>query len=469
MVTMNAGAASTTGSPNRVTDWLALLLAGSVATGKEFSSLFQTKKAKSAGGAGGKDEDVRTPQAQPASNPVTPIASFVACPPISPVPEVNADKGKVPMGRGSSASRADDAAAVRGESQAAEKTAQKLAFSGNAGELSADPLRGLVRAGRESAETSQPVEGEIPAAASPEPLVDGNQMKIELNSAPATKEPDSQNQPQANEIKVTATATLAAQDRRPDSTASALADRVVGKDKAALPATNNVNQSGAPHPVPIGDGETRSEKRAAPTGEVKANGNTAAEHPVSQELGSRSTAAAVVPADSHPVSGGQEPHSRTVTGQGEEIASEPAAPARSPVALQAVRLTERMAGPELQFNWHSPDGGQVQISASLHDHREVQIAVSTDRPEAASAIRAEIPSLDNRLQEHALRLGEVRVNSGGQALTAGLGTPSQQQGSREWTAARLLPSASRVGNGIEGGEDQPLGLESESGLVSVLA
>ena len=108
-------------------------------------------------------------------------------------------------------------------------------------------------------------------------------------------------------------------------------------------------------------------------------------------------------------------------------------PLRPPVAFHSLHLTEQMAGPELRFTWHSSESGDIQLRTSLREH-DVEMAVSTERPDAASAMRAELPSLDLRLHEHALRLGNVSIvaSQGGSSTSLGMG--GQHNGNREWNA-----------------------------------
>jgi hypothetical protein len=103
----------------------------------------------------------------------------------------------------------------------------------------------------------------------------------------------------------------------------------------------------------------------------------------------------------------------------------------APVAFHSLRLTEQIAGPELHFNWRSPEAGDIQLSTSLH-HRDVQMIVNAERADTAAAMRAELPSLDHRLHEHSLRLGEVNIVAQERSLSTGLAMSGQDRGHREW-------------------------------------
>lgn len=121
-------------------------------------------------------------------------------------------------------------------------------------------------------------------------------------------------------------------------------------------------------------------------------------------------------------------------GVAEQIASaEPEVSKPATAAFHAEHLTEQMSGPELQFIWHSPESGDIQLSTSLHQ-RDVQMTVNTERADTANAIRAELPTLDGRLHEHSLQLGEVSIVAHERSVSTGMGMAGQQQGNREWNA-----------------------------------
>lgn len=111
---------------------------------------------------------------------------------------------------------------------------------------------------------------------------------------------------------------------------------------------------------------------------------------------------------------------------------------RSPVAFHSLRLTEQLAGPELRFAWHSAESGSIQLSTSLRQ-RDVQVTVSAEHVDTASAMRAELPSLDSRLHELSLRLGEVSIVAHERSVSAELGSAAQQHGRREWSANSAQP------------------------------
>jgi hypothetical protein len=104
---------------------------------------------------------------------------------------------------------------------------------------------------------------------------------------------------------------------------------------------------------------------------------------------------------------------------------------KAPIAFHATRLTERMAGPEMHFTWHAQGGEGIQVSATMRG-RNVQLVVNTERLEVASAVRDEVPTLDASLQQHALRLGEVKVISGEGTLSTQLSMSGQQHREHEW-------------------------------------
>jgi len=110
---------------------------------------------------------------------------------------------------------------------------------------------------------------------------------------------------------------------------------------------------------------------------------------------------------------------------------------RSTVAFHATRLTQQMSGPELRFKVHSETAGQVQLSTSLHQ-RDVEMAVSAERPETAAAMRAELPTLDARLRDHALRLGDVSIGSPAPLLSTGLDMAGGGQRRPPWSS-RAVP------------------------------
>src|SRR5262249_11455846 len=104
---------------------------------------------------------------------------------------------------------------------------------------------------------------------------------------------------------------------------------------------------------------------------------------------------------------------------------------KAPMAFHSARLTEQMGGPELRFTWRSPEMGEIQLSTSLR-HRDVQMMVATDRGETASAMRAELPSLDQGLQGHSLRLGDVSIVAQERSMSAGLGMGNHSRGQHTW-------------------------------------
>jgi hypothetical protein len=139
------------------------------------------------------------------------------------------------------------------------------------------------------------------------------------------------------------------------------------------------------------------------------------------------------------------------------------------MAFHSARLTEQIAaGPELRFNWHSPETGDIQLSTSLR-HQDVMMTVSTERADTASAMRAELPSLDSSLREHSLRLGEVNIVAQERAVSTGLGMDSQQRGQQQWSrtpmqAAETLAMSSDANDNLG-----PISFSTSDGRVSVLA
>lgn len=129
---------------------------------------------------------------------------------------------------------------------------------------------------------------------------------------------------------------------------------------------------------------------------------------------------------------------------------------QTPMAFHSLRLAEHIAGPELHFSWRSPDSGEIQLSANLH-HREVQMMVNTEKSDTAAAMRAELPSLGLRLEEHSLRLGEVNIVARESGVSMGMDLTGQQRGHRDWNMP--LPSMAALNEG----------LEDESGRESMLA
>ena len=104
-----------------------------------------------------------------------------------------------------------------------------------------------------------------------------------------------------------------------------------------------------------------------------------------------------------------------------------------PVAFHSLRLTEHMAGPELQFTWHSTESGDIHLSTSLRQH-DVEMVVNTERADTAVAMKAELPALDTRLHEHALRLGEVNIVAQERSVATGPGMMGHGREHREWNA-----------------------------------
>jgi flagellar hook-length control protein FliK len=141
-----------------------------------------------------------------------------------------------------------------------------------------------------------------------------------------------------------------------------------------------------------------------------------------------------------------------------------AANAKPQVAFHSERLTEQLGGPELRFNWHSPEVGGIELSTSLR-HHEVQMAITTERAETATAMRGELPSLDSRLQEHSLSLGEVSIVAQERALSTGLGMENQQRGQHEWTRNPAPAAEARISD--SGESVGPI--STTNGRVSVLA
>jgi len=142
---------------------------------------------------------------------------------------------------------------------------------------------------------------------------------------------------------------------------------------------------------------------------------------------------------------------------------------RPAVAFHALHLTEQMSGPELRFTWHSPESGEIQLTTSLHQH-DVQMTVNTDRVDTAGAMRADLPNLDHRLQEHSLRLGDVSIVAHERTVSTGLGMEGQQRGNREWNAPgnnsnpEISPQAS-----TEKQNDNAGSISNGEGRISVLA
>ena len=137
-------------------------------------------------------------------------------------------------------------------------------------------------------------------------------------------------------------------------------------------------------------------------------------------------------------------------------------------AFHSLHLTQQMAGPELRFTWHSPDSGDIQLSTSLRQ-RDVQMTVNTDRGDTASAMRADLPYLDSRLQEHSLRLGEVSIVAHERSPSTGLGMAGEQRGHPDWSPHVVESAEQETPETYNESNENPIPILSSDSRVSVLA
>lgn len=134
-------------------------------------------------------------------------------------------------------------------------------------------------------------------------------------------------------------------------------------------------------------------------------------------------------------------------------------------AMHVERLMERLAGPEMRFGFHSVESGSLQVSASLHG-KVVEVGITAERAETATALRAELPALDAHLREHALRLGEARIASGTTMSThSQMGEQRRQQ--QEWRQALPRPGGFETTAGAR--EPESTEKSYSSGRISLLA
>jgi hypothetical protein len=105
-------------------------------------------------------------------------------------------------------------------------------------------------------------------------------------------------------------------------------------------------------------------------------------------------------------------------------------------AFHVERLAQRLAGPELRFDWKMSDAEGMQVSTVVHD-RTLELTISAERSETVSALRTELPSLDSLLRENSFKLGEVKITSDN-SLKSEMQMNSQQRGTQEWRTQTLI-------------------------------
>ena len=103
----------------------------------------------------------------------------------------------------------------------------------------------------------------------------------------------------------------------------------------------------------------------------------------------------------------------------------------SPVQVQAARLIQSGSQVEMRVGLRTETFGAVQVHASVSD-KQVQLALGSERGDLRSSVTADLPVLQSTLQQHDLRLDQVRtvsqVPSGQLDFFSGSG--GQQQGFR---------------------------------------
>lgn len=152
---------------------------------------------------------------------------------------------------------------------------------------------------------------------------------------------------------------------------------------------------------------------------------------------------------------------------GDHVAVDPKSVAISGNAFHVERLAQRLAGPEMRFDWRMSDAEGMQVSTVVHD-RTLELTISTERSETVSALRTELPSLDSQLRENSFKLGEVKITSD-DSLKSQMQMNSQQRGTQEWRTAALIPLESTTEITAVPEEAEVWRGGSTSGRVSLLA
>ena len=101
-----------------------------------------------------------------------------------------------------------------------------------------------------------------------------------------------------------------------------------------------------------------------------------------------------------------------------------------PVALNTERLVEHLGGAAMNFTVRMNDSAQVQVTTNVHD-RTIEVGMLADRPETVSALRSEVPYLENRLRGQSVELGEVRISMN-QTGTMNSGYSGEHRARQEW-------------------------------------
>jgi hypothetical protein len=125
----------------------------------------------------------------------------------------------------------------------------------------------------------------------------------------------------------------------------------------------------------------------------------------------------------------------------------------SQMALNTERLVEHLAGPDLKFTVRLSDSGQVQVVTNMHE-RTVQLGMVTDRAETVSALRSEVPYLEEHLRSRELELGEVKVAFQG-TIAMDAGYSGEQRSRQEWRNP-VIPFTSDAQSSARERQEEPL-------------
>jgi hypothetical protein len=475
-------------------DWIALLLGGGAGTGKSFPELMEKVAVeKSASEAGVKgvyvteeekpaaaDEKVAGPMAA-----VIATATSIVIPPMlvdvsdaaaacgqpdAGIPEAKASGGKPQQADGLCCPEASN------DGQAQRMQQPLLDSVGLEADAGQNTLAELIKAGTDRVTAEKNDQSKLPTP----PIATGAESLADVNSSAGSSEQDVEpRKVQGNAATASAFEPWLAEAVNVESLA--VANSTLAEAPAAISPLGSQGELTQNQPVPIqqhGADLTVRQQVGAAVEESSSDQPKVAEkvrrpslldkvEVATQNNTAPESIAPATPSATNAQASDDHVRKTDVSSATVDRAVEPEPPAKPAIAFQAVRLAERMAGPEMHFAWRNDDGGQVQVSASVHQ-REVQLAVSTERPDAAIAIRAEVPSLDSRLQEHSLRLGEVRVVADERALSSGLGTPSDGRGNREWNGASVMRNSTSAEVPLE--EEVPARtMLRGSGHVSLLA
>jgi len=85
-----------------------------------------------------------------------------------------------------------------------------------------------------------------------------------------------------------------------------------------------------------------------------------------------------------------------------------AALAASPVQVQAARIFQSGSQVEMRMGLHTETFGAVQVHATVSD-KQVDVALGSERGDLRASVASELPMLQSSLQQHDLRLDQVRT------------------------------------------------------------